>query len=169
MRPRVAMKIPTWLHALTLASVVSALAAPVLAQDAVHVFDSTSFKPIRSSARSIPDIVNAAAQQRHSLAMKGAPAAHGMGAADRAQALSFTEKGGAGTNYNWGLEETWLPDLLGIQWCVSGYQSVRPVGGVKLYEMPSTYGGLRTLQPWLIVTLDAEEQLPAPHPHGSAS
>ena len=149
---------------------------PIAAEEPqAKVVDSAQFQPIQSSARTAAELVREAAW-RHAIGTGASPTAE-----RGASANSVTQRGvgGAGedaaadteasapakaTGYQWQVEQSWLPGDRGIQWCISGTQSVRPVGGVKLYFLPEAYAGLRSLQrDGLVVTLSAQEQIPGPN------
>jgi hypothetical protein len=178
MQPKTAPRAPRRNHAFALIFLVtgftSTATTPLIAQPTNdHAVDSSAFQPIQSSARAAADIVREAGRRR-SLETKTAPGAPQGAATSQSATLSVVErsatKGGGGGNYSWEQMQSWLPGERGIQWCVSGFQSVEPVGGVKLYRLSQPYAGLRSLQPFLLaVTLKAQEQLPAPHPTGSTS
>jgi hypothetical protein len=153
-----------------------ALAIPAGAQEvaATHL-DVKAFRAMQSSARTVADIVSEAAHRR-SRALDTKMRAAGMPpgrAEDQAGGLSLAERSTAEPTdelYDWELVQSWLPDERGIQWCVSGFQSVKPVGGVKLYELSRAYPGPRSLRPRsLVVTLRAQEQVPGPQPWGPPS
>ena len=164
----------------------AALALPLAAEEPrSKVVDSAQFQPVQSSARTAAELVREAAW-RHAIG-KGATAS---GKRDGAK-LEVTERESAGrsitehgvggglddatanadaaksASYRWQVEQSWLPGDKGIQWCISGSQSVRPVGGVKLYFLPEAYVGMRSLQrDGLVVTLAAQEQIPGPQAVG---
>ncbi len=136
---------------------VTALASAALAHSApARIFDTENITPIESSAHTVPHIV------RDLAARRAASARQGPGAPDAPRDVGATlDEAEAGSAYDWGILQTWLPDDNGVQWCVDGYQSVQPLGGVKLYVLPQAYDRLASLQPEsLVVTLDAEEQIP---------
>ena len=159
----------TTLGAIALSATLGSLLAPAGAQGAVpEVIDSDSFRPIRSSARTVAEIALEAAMSRQQIEMRGNRAA----ALPVANPNAFLEGGRAvpaetrigaqaGSGYGWSILQTWLPDDTGLQWCISGTQSVEPLGGVELYVLYEAYRGPRSLTPEsLVATLHAQELIP---------
>jgi hypothetical protein len=163
----------------------AALVWPLAGEEpAEKVVDSAQFQPIQSSARTAADLVREAAWRQavdRSKASTSEREGASLATGEREGAsLSITQHGVGGgledltaeadataatkaAGYEWQVEQTWLPGDRGIQWCVHGSQSVRPIGGVKLYFLPAAYAGLRSLQrDGLVVTLAAQEQVPGP-------
>lgn len=160
-------------RAILAAGLAVALTLPALAQDAPsRTLDSSSFLPIQSPGRTVEAIVRDIAGRRQSIetvmaaSASGAKAAASQPAGSGSSAASSLDRAGADAAYDWALLQTWLPDENGVQWCVDGSQTVQPVGGVRLYVLSQAYTGLQSLQPSsLVVTLDAQEQIPDQHPN----
>jgi|CXWL01.1.fsa_nt_gi hypothetical protein len=114
-------------------------------------------RPVLSSSRT-PEALVAEARGSWQVRASHVGAAHSAGSQ------------GATAAYDWGLEQSWLPGLNGLQWCVAGFQTTRPRGGVKVYQLPRVYRGPESLLPrWLVVTLAAQEQIPAPRAAGRSA
>lgn len=165
----------------------AALVWPIAAEEsAAKVVDTAQFQPIHSSARTAADLAREAAW-RHAGGKNGALTGEREGASleigeREGASLGISEHGVGGglddptanaaaaageaksASYQWQVEQTWLPGDKGIQWCVNGAQTVRPLGGVRLYFLPEAYAGVRSLQrDGLVVTLAAQEQIPGPN------